>query len=398
MTTTARRIRLGIAGLGRAFTLMLPTFRADPRIELVAAADPREEARGRFATDFGAKVYADVAELRADSSVEVVYLATPHELHAEHAVRLAAAGKHLLIEKPLAISVEECLEIIAAVERAGVQLVVGHSHGFDAPIRYTRELIASGRFGRVRMIAALNYTDFLYRPRRAEELDTRRGGGVLYSQGAHQVDVVRVLATSPARTVRAALGAWDPARPTEGAYAGLVTFEDGGYASLSYSGYAHFDSDELCGWIGELGERKDPRAFGAARRKLADAPDATAEAALKAARAYGGAAYAAESAPGAKLAHEHFGFIVVSCEGADLRPVPSGVMVYADDEAHLETLAAPRVPRAAVIDELYAAVVDGTAPMHDGRWGLATIEIVGAMLRSGRMDGDVALVHQRRSI
>jgi phthalate 4,5-cis-dihydrodiol dehydrogenase len=73
-------------------------------------------------------------------------------------------------------------------------------------------------------------------------------------------------------------------------------------------------------------------------------------------------------------------------------------MVYADDEAHLETLAAPRVPRAAVIDELYAAVVDGTAPMHDGRWGLATIEIVGAMLRSGRMDGDVALVHQRRSI
>ncbi|HSG66339.1 MAG TPA: Gfo/Idh/MocA family oxidoreductase, partial [Gammaproteobacteria bacterium] len=68
--TTVRRIRFGIAGLGRAFTLMLPTFVADRRIELVAAADPREEARARFAAEFGAKVDADVAELCADPGVE----------------------------------------------------------------------------------------------------------------------------------------------------------------------------------------------------------------------------------------------------------------------------------------------------------------------------------------
>ncbi|TMH54310.1 MAG: gfo/Idh/MocA family oxidoreductase, partial [Betaproteobacteria bacterium] len=64
-----RRLRIGVAGLGRAFTLMLPTLAADPRLELVAAADPRAEATGRFAADFGARVYASVDELCADEGV-----------------------------------------------------------------------------------------------------------------------------------------------------------------------------------------------------------------------------------------------------------------------------------------------------------------------------------------
>ena len=115
------------------------------------------------------------------------------------------------------------------------------------------------------MITALNFTDFLYRPRRPEELDTARGGGVVFSQGAHQVDVVRLLAGGHVRTVRASTGAWDPARPTEGAYSALLTFADGAFASLTYSGYAHFDSDEFCGWIGETGQPKDPARYGAAR-------------------------------------------------------------------------------------------------------------------------------------
>ena len=74
-----------------------------------------------------------------------------------------------------------------------MHLVVGHSHSFDAPILRTRELIASGDFGAVRMINAFNYTDFLYRPRRPEELDTAHGGGAVFNQAAHQVDIVRLL-------------------------------------------------------------------------------------------------------------------------------------------------------------------------------------------------------------
>ena len=77
-TTPHRRLKLGVAGLGKAFTVMLPSLAADSRIELVAAADPRPEATRRFASDFDARVYASVGELCTDPDVEVVYLATPH--------------------------------------------------------------------------------------------------------------------------------------------------------------------------------------------------------------------------------------------------------------------------------------------------------------------------------
>ena len=393
--TTREPLKLGVAGLGRAFTIMLPTFVADRRVELVAAADPNDAARERFASEFGAETYASVADLCRNPDVEVVYIATPHELHAEHAVLAAQSGKHLLIEKPLAISIDECRRIDDIVRKVGVAVVVGHSHSFDRPIRYTRELIASGRFGRMRMITAMNYTDFLYRPRRPAELDTRQGGGVLFSQAAHQVDIVRLLAGSPAKSVRAALGAWDRDRPTEGAYSALLQFENGAYASMSYSGYGHFDSDELCGWVGELGQRKEPNMHGSTRRALAELSDLSVEADLKAARNYGGAQYVDAKQTKAPVANEHFGMVVVSCEHADLRPLPSGIMVYTDDGAHLESLGAPAVPRGAVIDELCDAIVLGRAAVHDVRWATATLEVCVGMLRSGREQREITLVHQQ---
>jgi phthalate 4,5-cis-dihydrodiol dehydrogenase len=103
-----RKLRIGVAGLGRAFSVMLPTFR-DPRVELIAAADPRAEARRRFAKDFSAKAYDTVEELCADPDVEIIYVATPHQLHARHAVTAARNGKHVLIEKPMALTLDDCV-------------------------------------------------------------------------------------------------------------------------------------------------------------------------------------------------------------------------------------------------------------------------------------------------
>src|SRR5215213_10632770 len=94
-----RKLRLGVVGLGRAFTVMLPTFTADPRVALVAAADPRGEARARFAADFSANSYETVEELCADPAVEIVYVATPHQHHAQHAALATQHGKHVLVEK-----------------------------------------------------------------------------------------------------------------------------------------------------------------------------------------------------------------------------------------------------------------------------------------------------------
>ena len=377
-------IRLGVAGLGRGFALMLPTLSRHAGVHLVAAADPRGEARERFAAEFGARTYATVEQLCADPGLDAVYVASPHGLHLEHVTAAARHGRHVLVEKPMALAVADCRAMIAACADAGVWMVVGHSHSFDAPYGRARALVESGVFGRVRMITALNYTDFLYRPRRPEELDTARGGGVVFSQAVHQVDVVRLLAGSRVCRVRAMTGNWDAARATEGAYSALLGFEDGAFASLSYSGYAHFDSDELQGWVGELGQARDPASYGEARGRLRGVGSAEAEAALKAGRAYGAGAAGGAAAGGAAggAAHNHFGFVVVSCEGGDLRPTPGGVQVYGHERRYFDPLPAPAVPRAEVVDELHAAIFGGVAPLHSGAWGLATLETCLAMLRS----------------
>jgi len=389
-----RILRVGVAGLGRAFTIMLPTFVADPRVRLVAAADPRADARERFAGEFGGNAYETVDELCADPGVEVVYVATPHQHHAENACIAAARGKHVLVEKPMAIALADCHAMIAAARAAGVHLIVGHSHSFNAPIRRTAEIVASGAVGAVRMISAFNYTDFLYRPRRPEELDTARGGGVMFNQAAHQIDVVRLLGGGRVHGVRAMTGAWDPQRPTEGAYSAFLAFEGGAAATAVYSGYGHFDSDEFCDWIGELGAPKDAGRYGAARRALRELSSPADEITLRTALAYGRADTSATTRPAGERWYPHFGVVIVSCERADLRPLPNGVMVYADEAKRLDPLPRPQVQRSEVIDELYDAVVHGRPPLHSGEWARATLEVCLAILQSGREQREVTLTHQ----
>ncbi len=388
------KLKLGVAGLGRAFMLMLPTLAKHPRLSLVAAADPRQEARDRFAGDFSARVYETVEAMCADAGIQAVYVASPHRFHVAHVSAAAAAGKHAMVEKPMALTLDECRAMIGAARQAKVQLLVGHSHSFDAPYLRTRELIASGAFGPLRMIHALNYTDYLYRPRRPEELDTAQGGGVIFGQAPHQVEIVRLLAGARALSVRAATGRWDGSRPTEGAYSAFLTFEGGAFASLGYSGYGHFDSDEFCDWIGEMGGARDVRAYGAARAKLRQVRSVEEEIALKNARGYGTTDTAQLLAESEGALHNHFGPVIVSCERADLRPMPDGVMIYGDGKKWLEPLPPPAVPRAEVVDELCDAVLLGKPPLHSGESGMATLEICLAMLRSAQEGREIALNHQ----
>jgi phthalate 4,5-cis-dihydrodiol dehydrogenase len=86
--------------------------------------------------------------------------------------------------------------------------------------------------------------------------------------------------------------------------------------------------------------------------------------------------------------------LLASCERADLRALPNGVMVYRDGTARLDALPPPPVPRAQVIDEVYGAVVQGQPALHDGAWAMATLEVLLAMLRSAQEGRDVALEHQ----
>lgn len=390
----ARKLRLGVAGLGRGFMLMLPTLAADPRVELIAAADSRPEARARFVDQFRGWAYESVEALCSNDAIDAIYVATPHQFHARHAITAAAAGKHILVEKPMAVSLAECQAMVDAANAAGVHIVVGHSHSFDAPIIETHKLIRSGKYGRLRLITALNFTDFLYRPRRSEELDTAQGGGVIFSQAAHQIDILRLLGGGVVESVRATVGNWDPDRPTEGAYAAFLTFAGGATATVTYSGYGHFDSDELCDWIGETGLPKDPTRYGITRQQLRQAVGSEAEAALKTARAYGASEEPVAGDAPSERWHEHFGLMLASCEGADLRPTPRGVMIYADAERSLHPLPPPRIARAEVVSELYDAVIFGRSPLHSGEWGMGTLEVCLAILRSAAEQREIRLAAQ----
>ncbi|AMB87031.1 4,5-dihydroxyphthalate dehydrogenase [Pseudomonas agarici] len=387
---SSHRLRLGVVGLGRAFTLMLPTFLADRRVQLVGACDPRAQAREQFERDFAAPAFETIEALAAHDNVDALYIASPHQFHAEHTRIAATHRKHVLVEKPMALSLNECDRMIADCAQAGVNMIVGHCHSFDTPYLRTRELIGSGEFGAVKMIQALNYTDYLQRPRRPEELSTAEGGGAVFSQAAHQVDVVRLLAGSRAIRVRAAVGNWDPARPTEGAYTATLWFENGAFASITYNGYGYFDSDEWMGWVGEMGKPKNPEAYGKARRLLQQVQSAEEEAQLKAESTYGGKHYIA-AAPDNATAFQHFGPIIVSCEGGDLRPMADAVMIYRPDGRDRLRLEPPTVPRSEVIDELYLARFCGVAPLHDGQWARDTLEICLAMLQSSDEQRDITL-------
>jgi phthalate 4,5-cis-dihydrodiol dehydrogenase len=280
----------------------------------------------------------------------------------------------VLVEKPMALELAACRAMTAAAEAAGVRLVVGPSHGFDPPVALAAQLIGSEAFGPARMVSAVTFTDFLYRPRRPEELDSARGGGVVFSQAAHQVDVVRRLVGAPVRSVRATTGRWDPARPTEGAYQAFMTFGNGASAALTYSGYGRYDTDALMGWVGETGAAKDPGAYAVARRRLADGD----EAALKAARAYGTASAGAASPAG----YEHFGFVLVACERGDIRLTATGVEAYGPREWRTIDLPPATATRGAVVDEVWDAVVLGKPPLHSAAWGTENLAVCLAILRS----------------
>lgn len=389
MNTRDRPVGLGIAGLGMAGAVMVHAARSHPGVKIAAAADPVAAPREAFQRDFNAAVYPDMRGLCEDPAVEAIYIATPHQYHLEHARLAAQSGKHIILEKPMALTLAECDAIIEAAERAGVTLIVGHTHAFDPAIRAMRRIIASGELGRLGMIAAWNYTNFLYRPRRAEELDTAQGGGIMFNQVPHQIDTVRLLGGGVVRSVRANVTVLDPSRPTEGSCVAFMQFDNGAAASLVYSGYDYFDSDELHFWISERGAAKPPGQHGAARRALAEHQGDERQQRIER------FAYGAEA--GGMPAHQpHFGMMIVTCAGGDLRTSADGVLIY--DANGMREISVPpgsgMSGRGDVLDDMYRALRTGHRPLHDGQWGKATVEVALALLQSAREGREITLQHQ----
>jgi phthalate 4,5-cis-dihydrodiol dehydrogenase len=386
--TTARAaqppIRLGIAGLGLAGAFMIRAAVTHPRIALCAAMDPLPHPREAFAHQFDAAVYSDFHDLCQDPSAEAIYISSPHRFHASQAVQAMEQGKHVLVEKPLALTLEECDEVVAAADRTGMHLIVGHTHAFDPNIREMHRIIQSGELGRLGMILTFNYNDFLLRPHRSDEFDSEKGGGIAFNQVAHQIEIVRLLG-GRIRSVRASVGALDRSRLAAGHCMAFLELENDAAASVVFSAYDFFDSDELHHWIAEGGTKKEPHRQGKTREAfLARASDLEAHQAL---------GFGARMLPTEQPYLPHFGLIVATCERGDVRLSPSGILIHSTDGTH--EVAAPRGPgrpgQGDALDALWEGVREGRRCVHDARWGRATVEIILAILQSSKSHREVRL-------
>ncbi len=379
----AARIRIGIVGLGAAGRAFLPAIRGHAAFELAAVAEPLTETREEIGRETGVPAFADLPSMLSGAALDAVYIATPTELHPEHCALAFAAKKHVLTEKPMAVAIDQGRAMAEAAERAGVVLLVGHSHSYDLPIRTMREIVTSGRLGRVRMIHTWNFTDWIYRPRRPDELDVSLGGSVTFRQGSHQFDIIRLLGGGMVKCVHASTFDWDAARSSIGAHTVFMQFADGAAATAVYNGYGHFSTMELIGDVTEWGFTEPLAKRAPVRRAAGSVAD---ELAAKRKRAGGAIPASAPHQP-------HFGLTLVSCERGDIRQSPDGLFVYSDMGRKEIALSNERGPRDLVLDE-FADAIGGGVAIHDGRWGLANLEICLAAIESSKSGKSVELRYQ----
>jgi len=387
-------IRFGVAGLGAGASNSLsevPGLASHPNVKLTAAADLRQSALDQFAADFGGETYTSVEALCSSPNVDAVYILTPSRLHAEHAIIAAEHGKQVLLDKPMALTLEDAARVVQAVERNGVRLLVGHSQSLDTGILKMADLVRQGDLGRPLMLHTSFFSDWLYRPRSAEELDPANGDNLVLRQGPIQIDIARLICGGLVKHVRAMTSIVDAARPIEGSFVAYLDFADGTPAILEYSAYGHFDSSELTWGIGLHALPRDPEDNLRSRRQIA-ALRPEEEWALKEATRYGGGKARRLGKPLER--HQFFGFTLLSCEKGDVRQTPNGLMIYGDRERR--ELSMPiKLYAEAELDIMYRAWSrDEPLEYLDARWGMATLEVALGILDSARERREVAMSHQ----
>ena len=393
-----RRMKVAVAGLGAGAVGVVRAMRNTPYLELAAGADVRPQALQAFQQRFGGRTYDSVGKLCEDPDVEVVWVSTPNQFHCEHTLMAARAGKHVVVEKPMALSIAEAEQMVAAADKYNVRLLCGHTASIMAANRAMRRVIVSGELGKLCAINVWAFSDWMFRPRMPQELDLATGGGLVYRQGPHQVDTVRLLGGGMVRSVRAQTGQWFPDRNVPGYYAVFLEFEDGSPATIVHNGYGYFSHYGLVPWAGFSRFEKD----AAELRKALRANPATAdeEARAKDQMRFGGAResgfYGAPGEPPANLPgfHNSLGIVISSCERGDVRQSPKGLWIYDDDGEREVPVDGLHDERMGELEEMYHAVVHNQPLSHHGRWGMATLEVVLAIMQSGRERREITMSHQ----
>jgi len=256
-------LRFGLIGCGRIAPHHAQALQHLPDSALVAVADIIEQRAYQFADEYGADPYVDYHDMLRRDDLDVVCICTPSGLHAQMAIDAANAGKHILVEKPMALTLNDADAMIVAAKANGVRLCVAFQNRYNPPIQDLRAAVQSGRLGRLLMG---NATVRWYRTQDYYE-DGWHGtwamdGGALMNQSIHHVDALIWLMGEPVASVFAYSATLAHHMEAEDAVVATLRFASGALASIEASTLT-FPTD-LEGSITLLGERGSVKIGGVA--------------------------------------------------------------------------------------------------------------------------------------
>jgi UDP-N-acetyl-2-amino-2-deoxyglucuronate dehydrogenase len=250
------KMRIGIIGLGMAVGPHAKSLidLAD-EIEVAGAFSPSRERREAFAARFGFPLAGDVDTILADRSVDAVLLLTPPNTHLDLVERAAKAGKHVLLEKPVEISLARAEATVAACREAGVTLGIVLQHRFRKPVERLGEILASGRLGRMAGASAevRNWRPQSYYDVPGRGTYARDGGGVLLTQAIHTLDALLSLSGLPDEV--AAYAATSPVHrmEAEDIVGAAMRFADGAIGTIGATTAAYPGHPDRIDIIGDKG-------------------------------------------------------------------------------------------------------------------------------------------------
>ena len=242
-------LRWGLIGCGDiSRKRVAPALRDLPNCEFVAVSRANFELAESFAKEFGAhRAYQHWQDLVADKEIDAVYIATPVHLHAEQTITAAAAGKHVLCEKPMAINVAECDRMIEACRKNNVKLGIAYYRHFYPAIARIKEIIAASEIGQP-VIAQINAFEWFdpepSNPRRWLIDKEQSGGGPMFDFGCHRIEVLLNI-LGPIVHTSAILNTVVLDRQVEDAGVAVFQFERGPCGTLSVAHAARDAQDTL---------------------------------------------------------------------------------------------------------------------------------------------------------
>lgn len=241
---------VGILGAGFFGAYHARAVAAVPDARLVAVCADEMPLAEAFAAEHRGKPYGDHRALLDDKSVDAVAITAPHHLHCELTVAALQAGKHVLLEKPMALSVAECSRIIAAAETSRCKLMVGQIMHFVRPCLVARAILDRGELGKPITGSSSLMKTWMESNRRGWHLDPSTGGGMLMTAGIHALDQLVWLMDGRVGSISAAIGTSFHEQEADDSAMMLLRFTDGRFGQVTSIGFrdgaGRFDVDLVC--------------------------------------------------------------------------------------------------------------------------------------------------------